>query len=50
MLPPTIVALRELAAFDTVADVLAVQREVRRVLPRLVDDAGTLRLLIEDDA
>jgi 8-oxo-dGTP pyrophosphatase MutT (NUDIX family) len=50
MLPPTIVALRELAAFDTVAEVLAVQREVRRVMPRLVDDAGTLRLLIGDDA
>jgi 8-oxo-dGTP pyrophosphatase MutT (NUDIX family) len=50
MLPPTIVALRELAAFDTVAEVLAAPREVRRVLPRLVDDAGILRLLIEDDA
>jgi 8-oxo-dGTP pyrophosphatase MutT (NUDIX family) len=50
MLPPTIVALRELAAFDTVAEVLAAPREVRRVMPRLVDDAGTLRLLIGDDA
>jgi hypothetical protein len=27
-----------------------VPREVRRVMPRLVDDAGTLRLLIGDDA
>jgi len=48
MLPPTIVALRELAVFGTVADVLAAPREVRRVLPRLFDDGGTLRLLIED--
>ena len=50
MLPPTIVALRELAAFDKVAEVLAAPREVRRVMPRLVDDAGTPRLRIEDDA
>jgi 8-oxo-dGTP pyrophosphatase MutT (NUDIX family) len=49
MLPPTIVALRELAVFDTVAEVLAAPREVRRVMPRLVDDAGTLRLEMRDD-
>jgi hypothetical protein len=49
MLPPTIVALRELAVFDAVAEVLAAPREVRRVMPRLVDDAGTLRLEMRDD-
>jgi 8-oxo-dGTP pyrophosphatase MutT (NUDIX family) len=49
MLPPTVVALRELAVFDTVAEALAAPREVRRVMPRLVDDAGTLRLEMRDD-
>jgi 8-oxo-dGTP pyrophosphatase MutT (NUDIX family) len=49
MLPPTIVALRELAVFDTVAEALAAPREVRRVMPRLVDDAGLLRLDIRED-
>jgi 8-oxo-dGTP pyrophosphatase MutT (NUDIX family) len=44
MLPPTIEALRDLTAYDDVAGVLAAQRRVRPILPRLVDEGGVLRL------
>lgn len=44
MLPPTIACLREIAAYDTVADVLADVREVRPVLPRLVRHGDRLTL------
>ena len=37
MLPPTIESLRELATHATVDDVLAAPREVRPVMPRLVE-------------
>jgi 8-oxo-dGTP pyrophosphatase MutT (NUDIX family) len=50
MLPPTIVALREIAAFATVAQVLAAPRQVRPVLPRLVQHGDRLTLQVEDDA
>jgi 8-oxo-dGTP pyrophosphatase MutT (NUDIX family) len=50
MLPPTIVALREIAAFATVAHVLAAPRQVRPVLPRLVQHGDRLTLQVEDDA
>jgi 8-oxo-dGTP pyrophosphatase MutT (NUDIX family) len=48
MLPPTIVALREISAFGSVAAVLAAPREVRPVLPRLVQDGDRLWLQLED--
>ena len=47
MLPPTIAALRELSAFPDVAAALAAPRVVRPMLPRLVDDDGVLRLVVE---
>jgi 8-oxo-dGTP pyrophosphatase MutT (NUDIX family) len=48
MLPPTIVALREISAFGSVAEVLAAPREVRPVLPRLARDGDRLLLQVED--
>jgi len=48
MLPPTIVALREISAFGSVAEVLAAPREVRPVLPRLARDGDRLWLQLED--
>jgi 8-oxo-dGTP pyrophosphatase MutT (NUDIX family) len=47
MLPPTIRSLRELSAYACVADALAVAREVKPVLPRLVQDGERLRLLVD---
>jgi 8-oxo-dGTP pyrophosphatase MutT (NUDIX family) len=47
MLPPTIEALRELAPCASVAAALGAPREVRPILPRLVADGGTLRLVVE---
>jgi 8-oxo-dGTP pyrophosphatase MutT (NUDIX family) len=47
MLPPTIRSLRELSAYPSVADALAVAREVTPVLPRLVEDGERLRLLVD---
>ncbi len=46
MLPPTIAVLRDVDQPD-VAAVLATPRQVRRLLPRLVETAGTLSLEIE---
>ncbi|MHB8339649.1 MAG: NUDIX hydrolase [Mycobacteriales bacterium] len=48
-LPPTIHALAELAAFRDVAGVLAAPREVTRVLPRVVLDGASVRLLLPWD-
>jgi 8-oxo-dGTP pyrophosphatase MutT (NUDIX family) len=48
MLPPTIVALREISAFGSVAEVLSAPREVRPVLPRLARDGDRLWLQLED--
>jgi 8-oxo-dGTP pyrophosphatase MutT (NUDIX family) len=47
MLPPTIVALRELDAYDTVADVLAEMTTVSPVLPRAVLDGDDVRLVVD---
>ena len=47
MLPPTIRSLRELSAYGSVSDALAVAREVRPVLPKLVQDGERLRLLVD---
>lgn len=44
MLPPTVAALRDLAALGDVEGVLAAPREVVPVMPRLVEDANGLRL------
>jgi 8-oxo-dGTP pyrophosphatase MutT (NUDIX family) len=51
MLPPTVFTLAELAAYDTVADVLAAatRRDVRRVLPRIVVDGDDVLLLLPGD-
>jgi 8-oxo-dGTP pyrophosphatase MutT (NUDIX family) len=47
MLPPTIEALRELAPCPDVAAALAVPRQVRPIMPRLVADGAHLRLVVE---
>jgi 8-oxo-dGTP pyrophosphatase MutT (NUDIX family) len=47
MLPPTIAALRDLAAHEDAAAALAAPRQVRPVMPRLVDDGGRLQLVVE---
>lgn len=44
MLPPTIAALRDLAALGDLHAVLAAPREVRPTMPRLVEDAAGMRL------
>ena len=44
MLPPTIAALRDLAPLGDLDAVLAAPRELRPVMPRLVEDADGLRL------
>jgi 8-oxo-dGTP pyrophosphatase MutT (NUDIX family) len=53
LMPPTAFTLMELAAFDTVADVLAAgdERDVKPVLPRVVvTDDDEARLLLPHDA
>jgi len=47
MLPPTIEGLRDVARHSDVDAVLATSRELRPLLPRLVDEAGVLRLVVE---
>jgi 8-oxo-dGTP pyrophosphatase MutT (NUDIX family) len=44
MLPPTVAALRDLAALGDLDAVLAAPRDVRPVMPRLVEDAAGMRL------
>jgi len=46
MLPPTIAVLRELTGYPAVADVLAARREIRPVLPRVVQTAAGLELVV----
>ena len=47
MLPPTIEALRAVSGHSDVDAVLAAPRELRPLLPRLVDESGVLRLVVE---
>lgn len=47
MLPPTVQALRDLVPFPDVASVLAAPRDIRPVLPRLVESGGALHLVVE---
>ncbi|MEJ7794019.1 MAG: NUDIX hydrolase [Nocardioides sp.] len=47
MLPPTIEALRDLASLPDVASVLATTAAVRPRMPRLVEQAGEMSLVIE---
>lgn len=47
MLPPTVAVLRELAEHPDVASVLATEREVRTVMPRLVVVDGRMGMVIE---
>lgn len=44
MLPPTVAALRDLASLGDLRTVLAAPRRVHPVMPRLVEDAGGMRL------
>ncbi|EHR53213.1 NUDIX family protein [Saccharomonospora marina XMU15] len=44
LMPPTWFTLDELARFDSVSDVLAVERDVRRITPRLVMDGDVVRV------
>ena len=46
MLPPTVFTLAELAEYESVADVLAAHREIRRVLPKVVVSGDDVRLLL----
>jgi 8-oxo-dGTP pyrophosphatase MutT (NUDIX family) len=47
MLPPTIVTLRELAAYADVAEVLAAPTSVQAITPRPVLDGDELRLVVD---
>ena len=47
MLPPTIESLRDIAPHATVDDVLAAPRDVRPVMPRLVEVAGRMGLEVD---
>jgi 8-oxo-dGTP pyrophosphatase MutT (NUDIX family) len=47
MLPPTIVALRELAAYDSVDEVLAAQMTVTTWMPRAVLDGDQVLLVVD---
>jgi 8-oxo-dGTP pyrophosphatase MutT (NUDIX family) len=47
MLPPTIVALRELAAYDTVGEVLEADMTVTPLMPRAVLDGDAVRLVVD---
>jgi 8-oxo-dGTP pyrophosphatase MutT (NUDIX family) len=47
MLPPTIVTLRELAAYADVAEVLAAPTSVRAITPRPVLEGDELRLVVD---
>jgi 8-oxo-dGTP pyrophosphatase MutT (NUDIX family) len=47
MLPPTVQALRDLAPLPDVASVLDAPRDIRPVLPRLVETGGALHLEVE---
>ncbi|AJW39573.1 hypothetical protein NY08_1543 [Rhodococcus sp. B7740] len=49
LLPPTWSQLDALSRFDTVADVVAHEREVTPVLPVLTRDDGTVRVLFDGD-
>jgi 8-oxo-dGTP pyrophosphatase MutT (NUDIX family) len=50
LMPPTIAQLSDLASYPTVADVLAVERDVKRILPKLILDEGDrLRFLMPTD-
>jgi hypothetical protein len=47
MMPPTIVCLRELAAYDTVSQVLSASPPLFPVCPRPVDDGDDVRLVVD---
>lgn len=50
LLPPTWVTLAELADFTTVAGVMAEERSVDKVIPKVVRDGDVLRLVLPDSA
>jgi 8-oxo-dGTP pyrophosphatase MutT (NUDIX family) len=47
MLPPTAVTLRELSSYDNLADVAAAPRDIRPLMPRVVDEDGEVRLVLD---
>ena len=51
MMPPTVTTLRDVAAYRSVADVLAAAaaRSIAPILPKPVDDEGSVRLLLPGD-
>jgi 8-oxo-dGTP pyrophosphatase MutT (NUDIX family) len=50
MMPPTAVTIGELAAFDTVADALAAERDVARFAPAIVADDRGARLEFTEES
>jgi hypothetical protein len=50
MLPPTVVTLRELATYDSVAEVLAARREIEPLMPRPVNAGEDVHLVIDTPA
>lgn len=48
LMPPTWTTLAELAEFDSIADVMAVDRTVRKIIPKAVRRGGALRVVLPD--
>lgn len=49
LLPPTWVTLSELAEFDSVAAAMATDRRIDRIMPRVVRDGDTARVVLPGD-
>ncbi|MGH3625046.1 MAG: hypothetical protein ACRDQ5_25205, partial [Sciscionella sp.] len=45
LLPPTWTTLAELSGYGSVAEVMAEQREVAKVVPKVIRDGDVLRLV-----
>jgi hypothetical protein len=41
------VTLRELSSYDNLADVAAAPRDIRPLMPRVVDEDGEIRLVLD---
>lgn len=49
LMPPTWMTLAELAEFDSVAEVMAVERTVEKIIPKVVRRGRVLRVIMPDD-
>jgi 8-oxo-dGTP pyrophosphatase MutT (NUDIX family) len=49
LLPPTWVTLADVAEFDSVAAAMAAQRDITPVIPKVVRENGTIRLVLPGD-